>query len=180
MGIEQFFGVTTVNSLFGILVGLICTFVYLFYRAIGQRDKARDDLLQFANKGDFFTKKQYMRPDEYEFYKKLQNIIGPDYYLFPQVHLSSIIDIKNNFKDHDNLYFLLGNKSVDYVVLNKLMFPIMVIELNGKSHFWNNRKNRDELVKSLVTKIGINYLPIDKDNMNLEKIEQEIKSKLVS
>lgn len=178
MNITQFFGDLFKNSLFGIILGMMCVSVWISLRFWDQKKKAEDELLMFANKGDFFMKRKYMRDDEYEFYQQLQRIIGSEYYLYPQVHLSSIIDIKNNFKDHDNLYLLLGNKSVDYVVLSKQMFPLLVIELNGKSHFWNTRRNRDRLVESLVTKIGIKFLAINKDFMDIKKIEHEINSNL--
>jgi len=159
----------------------LCLALLFFLKSERLRDKllkTEDSLLQLANKENFFNKKKSLiRDDELSFYSILYSIVKDNYYLFPQVHLSELVDVKNNVRDHDNLYQLLGNKSVDYVILNKPdMSPLLAIELNGESHFMANRQNRDKVVSLLLEKAGIKFLAVDKNNYNLEELRTGILS----
>lgn len=166
------------SVLLGFAIGLIVFLILVYLRTNDKLLKTEDELFQLANKDDFFIKKNsYIRGDELLFYTKLQAIVGDNYFLFPQVHLSELVDVRNNVRDHDNLYHLLGNRSVDYVIFNKPeMKPLLAIELNGESHLMMNRKNRDKTVGSLLEKVGIKFLPVDKNNYNLEELKAKITS----
>jgi hypothetical protein len=168
------------SLLLGFAIGIIGLLFLRSERIYDKLLKTEDALAQLANKENFFIRKNCLiRDDELAFYAKLQAIVENNYYLFPQVHLSDLVSVQNNVRDHENLYQLLGNKSVDYVIFSKPeMCAIVAIELNGESHLMANRKNRDQLVSSVLEKVGIKFLPVDKNNYNFEELKMKILSLL--
>lgn len=169
---------------FAVITGFAVALMLLFFlRSERLKDKlikTEDALLQIANKDDHFEKKKsLLRSDELSFYIILQKIVGDEYYLFPQVRLSDLVNIKNGSRDHENLYQLLGTKSVDYVVFSKsAMAPLLAVELNGSSHYSLQRQNRDQLVKTLIESVGIKFLVVDKNSYDQNEISEDIKSHL--
>lgn len=170
--------------IFAACAGLAIGGMLIFYlRSERYKDKwikSDDALLQLANKDNHFKKKEsLLRQDELEFYNVLQGIINNQYTVLPQVRLSDLVSIKNDSRDHENLYHVLGNKSVDYAVFTKAtMAPVLAIELNGASHFAANRQNRDQVVKALLEGVGINFLPVDKNSYKKEELSEKLKNLL--
>jgi hypothetical protein len=136
---------------FIILLSVLLAFLYIKYQ-----EKA-DEYLSLANKSNFFRKKQVMRPDEYVEYKKIASTTDLNkFIIIPQAPLTMFIDIKNEFRDHQNLYKNLGMKSVDFLIVDrKTLEPVKAIELNGRSHFASGRKNRDAEVTEILKSIGV-------------------------
>lgn len=171
--------------IFAVFLGFAVAMMLLFYlRSERLKDKlikTEDALLQLANKDSHFEKKtSLLRSDELDFYNTLLKIVGDENYVFPQVRLSDLVNIKNSSRDHENLYQVLGTKSVDYVVFNKTsMAPLLAIELNGASHFAAQRKNRDEVVKTLLESVGIGFLAVNKDSQPAD-LSEIIKTQLSS
>jgi len=133
--------------------------------------KVQDKYLSLAMNKKLLVPGRFMRKDEQTFLEKLYAVLNSnDYYIAAQVHISDIVDVKSSHKDHDNLYFELGQKSVDYVVFEKKEFKIIVaIELNGASHFYQGQaKNRDKLVEDIFKNVDIPFLPYPKEKMHDE------------
>ncbi len=174
----------TVSVIFAIIAGLSLAFTFLFFlrseRLIDKLNKRDDEFLQLANKENYFEKKyNYLRRDELSFLRLLQQKIGSDYDIIPQVHLSDIVSVKNNVRDHDNLYQLLGQKSVDYVIFSKKdLTPLIAIELNGESHLAYNRKNRDKVVEGILSKVEIKFLPVQADEYFNDEVVEKVLSLL--
>lgn len=170
---EQFLG----NTGYALLIGFI---VVLAYIALYFRDKyfkVLDEYLDLAGKKDFFKKRpSIMYADERKFFDILISLYGNNYYIFPQVRIASIIEVKNDVKDHDNLYRTIDHLSVDYVLYEKsTISPVLAIELNGKSHFQINRRNRDHVVENILTKAGIKFKPFQStETYDKEEIKRNI------
>ncbi len=150
------------NTAFVFLIGFIVIFAWIAIYYKDKYNKTRDELLDLADIRGFFSKKpSIMRADERQFFDILVKLYGDKYYTYPQVRLAAILDVKNDVKDHDNLYRLIDHLSLDFVLFDKeVMSPVIAIELNGKSHLQFNRRNRDQKVESVLTKAGIKFLAI--------------------
>ena len=164
---------------------LFVSTLILFTIVIWLREKLQkeeDRYIQLADKDDFFESTiSILRSDELELFNVLKTVIGENYYIFPQVHLSEMIEIKNVFKDHKNLYEILGNKSVDFGVFTKnTLRPLLAIELNGSSHLLSGTLNRDALKKSIFKKVGIEYISLEKGNYKFNEVIVDIRNKLRS
>jgi len=101
------------------------------------------------------------------------NVIGNNFVVIPQVHLCDIADVKVGYLDHDNLYYELKRIIYDYAVFDKNFEPLVLIELNGKSHFQDNRMNRDAIAENNAKNLNIPFIPIKKEDRLNEKLIRE-------
>ncbi len=179
----QFLQNSFIGIIFGVLLSTLVVFAYMSFWWKGKYDKTQDELLELANKNGFFTKKiSVMRNDEKLLFDILLKLYGDKYYVFPQMTLSNLLDVKNDFKDHDNLYREIDHRSIDYLFCNReTITPILAIELNGESHKLNSRKNRDKLIKNILTKANIRFLSIEKKlNYDSNEISKTVNNSLLS
>lgn len=170
------------NSVFGVLAGFLVAlgFIALYYR--DKYFKTRDEFLDLADSKGFFTRKSSLMWDsEKHVFNMLLKLYGEKFYIFPQVRLSALLNVKNDVKDHDNLYRTIDHYSIDYVFFEKLnISPIIAIELNGSSHFAVNRRNRDKKISHILENAGISLIFIDtQSGYNEEKLREMIDTKLI-
>lgn len=148
------------NTAFSLLIGFVVVLAWVAIYYKDKYNKTRDELLDLADTRGFFSKKlSIMRSDERQFFDVLMKLYGDTYYVYPQVRLAAILDVKNDVKDHDNLYRQIDHLSLDFVLFDKTaMSPLVAIELNGKSHLQFSRRNRDQKIESVLTKAGIRFI----------------------
>ena len=85
-----------------------------------------------------------MTPSENEFFDVLLKIVNSQYYVFPQIHLSSILDHKINGQSWKGAWGSIQQKSVDFTICDtRSRLPILVIELDDMTHDRDDRKLRD-------------------------------------
>ncbi len=89
---------------------------------------------------------------ENDFFKVLVKAVGNKYYVFPQIHLSSIVDHKvPNGQSWQGALSKIQRKSVDYVLCEKEQLrAVLAIELDDKTHNRADRVARDEFVERVL------------------------------
>lgn len=171
----------TLYPILTLLIGFIIIFAYISFFWWYKYNKKRDEYLELADKENLFTKKtSVMRKDELVLFNILINNFVDKYYIFPQMSLANILEVKEEIKDHDNLYREINHRSLDFVFFDKVnLAPQLVIELNGKSHWLNFRKNRDLLIEDILKKANIKFLALQKtDNNQYSDVIKNISSLL--
>jgi len=144
-------------------------------------NKTKDLLLSMTTGSKMIIPKYYMRVEELEYLRKLEDMFKGKYIVKPQVHLTDIADVKFGYYDHDNLFYELKRIILDYVVFDLNYKPLVGIELNGKSHLFKSRKSRDRFIENLLANIGVEYLEISLENVfDRKTISGEIENKIVS
>lgn len=159
-----------------IIVTLVFLVIYQFikYSNLEKRFfEIKDAYLNLAIKKKLISRRKFLRYDENELYKTLTNIIGNNLIVIPQVHLSDIADVKVGYLDHDNLYYELKRIIYDYAIFDKNFEPLVLIELNGKSHFQDNRINRDAIAENNAKNLDLPLIPIKKEDRLNEKLIKE-------
>lgn len=78
-----------------------------------------------------------------------------NYFIFPQLHLSTLLQVKDDAKDMIGKFEYINKLFVDFVIFDQNLNPVVVIELNDSTHFWNPRKARDQFVSEALKSIGI-------------------------
>ncbi len=104
-------------------------------------------------------------------YEKIKKCISEKYIIFPQISIRSII--QRNFKTNNNTQW----KIVDFLVCEKDNYkPVLVIEVNDKTHEEYERKVRDENVYNILSEMNLPiwFLKPESDytrfdNINLEE-----------
>lgn len=125
--------------------------------------------------------KGFMSNSELKLFSILKNIdFLEDYYIFPQVPYSSLLDVKSSINDLGLRFETINNYRSDFVLIkNNQVF--LVIELNDVTHKYNYREARDRFVYSALKSAEISYIIFQtKDLINPEKIKEEIRLKLMN
>jgi len=172
------FSISTGVLAFSLFVCLIWAFV-VNQRTETELNKTKDLLLSITSGKKMIIKKDYLRKEELEYLKKLEDILQNKYIIKPQIHLSDIADVQCGYYDHDNLFYELKRIIIDYVIFDQNYNPLVGIELNGKSHLFKSRKSRDAFTKNLLLNIGVEYLEINLEDKILKKEISDILEKKI-
>lgn len=109
----------------------------------------------------YAVKDSFMSAPERELYARLLRLVGGDFAIFPQVALVSLID-KVNFGSYRNELF----RVVDFALCDRFSLkPVLIIELNDASHKREERMRRDEKVRCIAARAGLNVLTLELDSM---------------
>ena len=117
-------------------------FVFLAVQAKGAKGKSR---------AGAYRRRKLMTDNELEFFGRLVAAL-PDYYIFPQVAMSALIEAASSDKKRahgDRLR--IAQQRVDYVVCTQAGELVAVIELDDRSH----SSNKDQLRDSRLEQAGI-------------------------
>ena len=120
----------------------------------------------------YHAKQYYMTKSEGEFFRMLDKVAGDRYYIFPQAHLSAVLDEKVTGQNWKAAFKHINGKSVDYVLCDKQSLkPVYAVELDDYTHTYKNRQERDQEVERIFQNAGIplvrfsNYKSLTEDEM---------------
>lgn len=110
-----------------------------------------------------YTRKQFfMNRAEHEFYDALVQAVGHTYYVFAQVHLSTIVDHHVKGQNWNAAFRHINEKSVDFVLCDKAYIsPKLAIEVDGRSHEGEKQKERDIEKEGILKDAGLPLLRIE-------------------
>jgi hypothetical protein len=128
-----------------------------------------------------YKRKEYiMTMPEAKLFRRLESIASDKYYIFPQVHLSSLLN--HEVKNGQNWRAALAKiqrKSVDFVLVDRdTLQTAYAVELDDRSHDISDlRRERDDLVNEIFFDSGVALVRL----RNLESMsDEQIISKLVA
>ena len=125
-----------------IILALV-VFVIILISRISSANSSKKKLFK-NNTYDYFAKPSLMSKVEGEFFVKLERIVRGRYYIFPQVHLSAILDHRIKGQEWNYAFRHINGKSVDYVLCNRdTLEPTYAIELDDYTHDKVDRRKRD-------------------------------------
>lgn len=115
-----------------------------------------------------YLKKPYLlTKKERELFSILNECIPSNYYIFPQIHIASIIEVKKYEKEWQKYFNKIISKSIDFVVFdNENISPILAIELDDVTHMQEKRIIRDDFVNSLFEEVQIKLYRIKTADLN--------------
>ena len=121
-----------------------------------------------------------MTKTEHECYKVLSKILGDRFYLFAQVHLSTIVDHKVKGQSWKGAFSHINQKSVDFVVCSKdYISPVLAIELDDSTHGRPDRQKRDVEVERILEDANVPLLRIENNGrFDPGELGRNIKTKL--
>lgn len=127
--------------------------VFEIYRSKNKAKEEQKPIYQYRRK-DFF-----MSRAEHQFFDILASALGNQYYIFAQVHLSTILDNKVIGQYFDGAWRHIHPKSVDFVICDKTYIrPLLAIELDDGSHTQTGRQERDSEVERIFQGAGLPLL----------------------
>jgi hypothetical protein len=126
-----------------LILGLvILVAVYLFLLSLmGERRK-------FLYK--YKRRECVMTEYEKKLFDLLQLSVGNKYYVFPQIHLPTLLEHKIVGQNWKGAFHHINQKSVDFVLCDKVTLkPLLAIELDDRTHERPDRQERDKKVEDI-------------------------------
>lgn len=120
-----------------------------------------------------YTPKDYINTrSEADLFRKLEKSFGNKYYIFPQVHLSSLLNEKIKGQNWARAFRHINGKSVDFVLVDKkTLKTICAIECDDYTHDREDRIKRDKEVNKIFKSAGI---PLVRLRASLKKTSSDI------
>ena len=134
----------------GLIVLTIVLFKLVLSSASTKRKVFKDNLYSYTAKSLMMTR------TESEFFLKLDHVVSDRYHVFPQVHLSALLDHKVKGQDWKFAFRHINGKSVDFVLCDKeTLRPTYAIELDDLTHEQSDRRKRDAEVERIFEEANL-------------------------
>lgn len=147
------------------LLIIICLILFLSTTVfLWKFQDERNRNLYLQGKFNPYKKKKYfLTGAEVKLLSILEQSDLPNLYrIYPQLHLSTLFDVKDEAMDLRGKFEWLNNLYVDFVLFDKeKLLPQLVIELNDATHKMSFRKARDQFVRKVLEQNDVEYLPIE-------------------
>jgi very-short-patch-repair endonuclease len=153
---------------------IVASVVYALLTKAKGADSRRSAVYRYGRKAFF------MNRAEHEFFDILTEAIGNSYYIFPQVHLSTILDHKIKGQDWRAAFRRINGKSVDFVICDKAYIkPLLAIELDGRSHDSEAVRQRDADVERIFEGAELRLLRfVNHGSPNRDEVRQRVSEAL--
>lgn len=179
---------------FTVIGAIIIMFVFLFSKNKTNNKTTRNKGTYKYNKTNYYKdnefypyhKKNFLftRSEKY-FFEILNEIVkNTEYNVFPKVRLWDIVHIWSNYQKYYKYQNKIKSKHVDYVICKGQNFtPVLVIELDGKSHqmdpdtIYNDKVKNNILKASKLPIMRIQAKP-NKNDYDIDQLTNEIFDKI--
>lgn len=102
------------------------------------------------------ARRSVMTRREEWFFRVLQDALGRDYLIFPQIHISSLLDERIKGQNWAAARGQTNSKSVDYVVADAGTLDVLcAVELDDATHDREDRRERDRQVEEMFAGAGM-------------------------
>lgn len=137
-----------------VILGLFIVAIVLLKLVVSnfstKRKVFKDNLYSYTAKSLMMTR------TESEFFSKLDSVVNERYHVFPQVHLSALLDHKVKGQDWKFAFRHINGKSVDFVLCDKeTLRPTYAIELDDLTHEQSDRRKRDLEVERIFKEANL-------------------------
>ena len=118
---------------------------------------------------DCFAKTEILTQNEREFFKRLNEALKEEFYIFPQMAFSAFIT--HTGRDGFRYRYMFNTKRADFVVCDLNLNIICLIELDDSSH----KREKDLQRDTLLFSVGIPCLRYESRNKpKIEKIRTDV------
>ena len=157
------------------LLGLLVLVLGLVFQILNKSKK----LGNLAGKTQYnYKRKEFIiTRAEHECFDALMTAIGNDYFVFPQIHLSSILDHKIAGQYWKASFGHINQKSVDFILCDKkYLSPKLAIELDDISHKAVKRIWRDTEVERIFKDVELPLLRLENHgSFNSKELAEKIR-----
>jgi len=137
-----------------IIIVLVFFVLILIKAALSSRSQTKKVFKNNTYK--YSAKYSLMTKTESDFFTKLERVVSERYYVFPQVHLSSLLDHRVKGQEWSYAFRHINGKSVDYVLCDRqTLQPTYAIELDDYTHDQSDRKRRDAEVERIFDEANL-------------------------
>lgn len=160
-----------------ILLLVVVIFAVIIIATLSRRNASVARKIHKKNTYFYRAKNLMMTRTEADFFLKLESAVKERYYVFPQVHLSAILDHKVNGQDWSYAFKHINGKSVDYVLCDRqTLRPTYAIELDDYTHNAKDRVARDAEVERMFRQVNLPLVRFRNKDVFVEEIIESLAS----
>lgn len=155
----------------GILVSIFCLIILMsIFRFLTARKKKR-----YLLSGKFYKKVPLMNYSELQFFKFFSSTF-PNWYLFPQIPFSCIVQPKTKKSESfQKQLWKINQKRVDFLVCDKKFNSLFIVEIDGASHRYKKQQDKDRDVFFEECQLPTLRLSIDDvQSLNIEELKRRV------
>ena len=143
-----------------------------------QEELIKKSQAKIEGMNQIYSKKELLTKNEQYFFRIINNYFSDKYLVVPQVNLASIL---NKSKHYENEYHNELFRNIDFGIFDKkTTSPLLLIEINDKTHNEKRRQYRDNRVKEILNNANIKLVTFYTRYSNKEDyIINRIKENLV-
>jgi len=158
------------------IIIIIIAVVAVIVEAISKKEPSQKDKPVYNYKRKDFL----MSKAEHELFDVLVEVLGNEFYVFPQIHLSTILDENIVGQSYKAAFRHIDEKSVDYVICDKVYIkPLLAIERDDKTHDREDRIERDSEVERMLDGANFPLLRLrNYGNLSKEEIRKLVLEKI--
>jgi len=122
----------------------------------------------------------FVNASEQALFVSLERYLTPKYRVFSKVRLEDIISVKPGQPDAKITWSLRGrikSRHVDFLITTPLGQPLVIIELDGKSHRSQQAKRPDQFKNELAKSVGLSLRRV-KTGQDFHQFAQKIKTEI--
>jgi len=156
-----------------IILGLVILAIFLILLLGSSSSKKRK---VFKNNAySYIAKSSVMTRTESDFFLKLDRAVKERYYVFPQVHLSALLDHRVKGQEWKYAFSHINGKSVDYVLCSRATLqPTYAIELDDYTHDAADRRRRDIEVERIFEEADLPLIRFKNKDVSESEIIQTL------
>lgn len=133
------------------------------------------------NSYTYLAKSSLMSQTETDFFVKLDRAVSERYYVFPQVHLSALLDHRVKGQEWKYAFSHINGKSVDYVLCDRsTLVPVYAIELDDFTHERSDRIDRDSEVERIFQEARLSLVRFKNKDISESEIIQALTNSRLS
>lgn len=149
------------SSILILVIIFLCVFAIKIYPILAKTNKGRTKSERTKEVYQYTRKKYFMTQSESGFMQLLFSELESEYRVFPQVHLSKIVDHKVQKQNWKAAFSHINSKSVDFVICSKNDYtPLLAIELDDWSRDSEKAKLNDAEKDRILQNAGLPLLRI--------------------
>ena len=92
-----------------------------------------------------YEPKKLLTYTEQKYYEAIKKAVPNDFLLYPQINLATVIERTDKHKYINELF-----RNIDFAIFDRAYNPILLIEINDKTHKERKRIERDKKVKEIL------------------------------
>ena len=146
-----------------------------------------ENKINIVNKNDHFDvvilskykRKALMNKSEYQLFLRLEKLLSKGYQefrLFTQVSMGEFLESIDK-----EAHFAINSKRVDFLIVDKNGYAVIVIEYQGQGHYQDNAAKRDAVKREACRKAGVIFLEFHPNygKAELEFVVENLKRYLI-
>lgn len=126
-----------------------------------------------------YKRKALMNKSEYQLFLRLEKLLSKGYQefrLFTQVSMGEFLESIDK-----EAHFAINSKRVDFLIVDKNGYAVIVIEYQGQGHYQDNAAKRDAVKREACRKAGVIFLEFQPNygKAELEFVVENLKRYLI-